>query len=193
MTTQHKRGNCNICTPQTKLTPRNPEASSAYRLPLSHWCPRKLRSSYGVLQLIFKLREVCSHENWYIYIVRKSHDWWLCTVCDRNDKGRGFNGVIADITQPTSHVSTIEASLTAPQYGLCQGLFVAHTSIAVTVLQIHFHSHGLVKAYSSQGIMKQRKTWLLQHFRYAVSFQALNYKIYRLQGNKIKQHIVQLN
>ena len=42
----------------------------------------------------------------------------------------------------------------APQYGLCQGLFVAHTSIAVTALQIHFHSHGLVKAYSSQGIMK---------------------------------------
>ena len=80
----------------------------------------------------------------------------------------------------------------APQYGLCQGLFVAHTSVAVTVLQIHFHSHGLVKAYSSPNIMK---TWLLQHFRYVVSmgFQALNYKIYRLQGNKIKQRIVQLN
>ena len=49
-------------------------------------------------------------------------------------------------------MSTIEVSLTAPQYGRCQGLFVAHTSVAVTVLQIHFHSHGLVKAYSSQGI-----------------------------------------
>ena len=38
--------------------------------PLSHWCPKKLRSGYGVLQLIFKLREVSSHENWYIYIMR---------------------------------------------------------------------------------------------------------------------------
>ena len=47
--------------------------------PLSHWCPKKLGSSYGVLQLIFKLREVCSHENWYIYIMRKSCDRWLCT------------------------------------------------------------------------------------------------------------------
>ena len=47
--------------------------------PLSHWSPRKLRTSYGVLQLIFKLREVSSHENWYIYIVRKSRDRWLCT------------------------------------------------------------------------------------------------------------------
>ena len=27
----------------------------------------------------FKLREVNSHENWYIYIVRKSRDQWLCT------------------------------------------------------------------------------------------------------------------
>ena len=47
--------------------------------PLSHRCPRKLGTGYGVLQLIFKLREVSSHENWYIYIVRKSRDWWLCT------------------------------------------------------------------------------------------------------------------
>ena len=47
--------------------------------PLSHRCPKKLGTSYGVLQLIFKLREVSSHENWYIYIVRKSHDRWLCT------------------------------------------------------------------------------------------------------------------
>ena len=31
--------------------------------PLSHWCPKKLGSSYGVSQLIFKLREVSSHEN----------------------------------------------------------------------------------------------------------------------------------
>ena len=47
--------------------------------PLSHQCPKKLGSSYGVSQLIFKLREVSSHENWYIYIVRKSRDRWLCT------------------------------------------------------------------------------------------------------------------
>ena len=47
--------------------------------PLSHQSPRKLGTSYGVSQLIFKLREVSSHENWYIYIVRKSHDRWLCT------------------------------------------------------------------------------------------------------------------
>ena len=47
--------------------------------PLSHWCRRKLRSSYWVLQLIFKLRETSSHENWYIYTMRKSGDQWLCT------------------------------------------------------------------------------------------------------------------
>ena len=47
--------------------------------PLSHRCPRKLRSSYGVSQLIFKLREISSHENQYIYTMRKSHDQWLCT------------------------------------------------------------------------------------------------------------------
>ena len=47
--------------------------------PLSHWCPGKLRSSYGVSQLMFKLREISSHENWYIYSVRKSRDQWLCT------------------------------------------------------------------------------------------------------------------
>ena len=54
--------------------------------PLSHWCPRKLGSSYGVSQLIFKLREVSSHEKWYIYIVRKSRDRWLCTQ-SRSRKG----------------------------------------------------------------------------------------------------------
>ena len=61
---------CNVCTPQAESTPRNPEVGSAYRRPFSHWCPKKLRSGYGVLQLIFKLREVCSHENWYIYIMK---------------------------------------------------------------------------------------------------------------------------
>ena len=54
--------------------------------PLSHQCPRKLRTSYGVSQLIFKLREVSSHENWYIYIMGKSRDWWLCTQ-SRSRKG----------------------------------------------------------------------------------------------------------
>ena len=28
------------------------------------------------------------------------------------DKGEGFDGAIADITQPTSHMPTVEASLT---------------------------------------------------------------------------------
>ena len=33
-----------------------------------------------------------------------------------NDKGEGFDGVIADITRPTSHMPTVEASLTlSPQ------------------------------------------------------------------------------
>ena len=47
--------------------------------PLSHRSPRKLGTSYGVLQLIFKLREISSQDNWYIYNMRKSRDRWLCT------------------------------------------------------------------------------------------------------------------
>ena len=54
--------------------------------PLSHQSPRKLGTSYGVSQLISKLREVSSHENWYIYIMRKSCDRWLCTQ-SRSRKG----------------------------------------------------------------------------------------------------------
>ena len=55
--------------------------------PLSHQCPKKLGSGYGVLQLIFKLREVCSHENWYIYIV-KNHVIGGCALNHSLEKVR---------------------------------------------------------------------------------------------------------
>ena len=63
--------------------------------PLSHQCPRILRSSYGVLQLIFKLREISSHENWYIYTMRKSHDQWLCTQSQISKRSMHMGNICA--------------------------------------------------------------------------------------------------
>ena len=65
--------------PRLNRVPRVPDVGSAYRLSPQSPVSESLRKSHRVSQMIFKLRELSSRENWYIYIVRKSRDRWLCT------------------------------------------------------------------------------------------------------------------
>ena len=54
------------------------------------------------------------------------------------DKGGGFDGAIADITRPTSHMPTVEASLTA-----CTQ-FERHPNMEpYAVLSTHISAHKL--------------------------------------------------